>query len=106
LVAYSPLLKGLYDEPAERRAQLVSEGRYAGGSAAEKLAVLDSVAAEVGASPGQVVLAWMADRESPSTIPLIGTTKVDRYRQAAAALDLKLTADQLDRLETSAKEQQ
>jgi len=104
LVAYSPLLKGLYDEPAERRAQLVTEGRYADGPAPEKLAVLDAVAAEVGASPGQVVLAWMAGRRSPSTIPLIGTTKVDRYRQAAAALDLKLTDAQLARLDTSTKE--
>jgi aryl-alcohol dehydrogenase-like predicted oxidoreductase len=98
LVGYSPLLNGLYDEPAGRRAQLLAEGRYAGGAATERLAALDAVAAETGASPGQVVLAWLAARRSPATIPLIGTTRVDRYRQAAAALDLKLTDDQLARL--------
>jgi aryl-alcohol dehydrogenase-like predicted oxidoreductase len=99
LVAYSPLLHGLYDSPAEQRARMLTEGRYAGDSATEQLAVLDAVAAEVGASAGQVVLAWMAARSSPSTIPLIGTTRVDRYREAAAALSLTLSAEQLSRLQ-------
>lgn len=103
LVAYSPLLRGLYDEPADNRAQLLGEGQYAGDSATDRLAVLDAVASENGASPGQVVLAWLAARRSPSTIPLIGTTKVDRYRQAAAALDLKLTPADLARLDGAAK---
>jgi aryl-alcohol dehydrogenase-like predicted oxidoreductase len=43
----------------------------------------------------------MTARRSPSSIPLIGTTKVDRYRQAAAAVDLELTTDQLARLHVS-----
>jgi aryl-alcohol dehydrogenase-like predicted oxidoreductase len=95
LIAYSPLLKGLYDEPAGRRAQLVAESRDAVDPAMKQLAVLDAVAAETRASPGQVVLAWLAARRSPSTIPLIGTTRVDRYRHAAAALDLELSPSQL-----------
>ena len=99
LVAYSPLLKGLYDEPAERREQLLAEGRSDGGQAMDELVALDAVATETGATPGQVVLAWMTARRSPSTIPLIGTTRVDRYRQAAAALDLTLTPAQLTRLD-------
>jgi aryl-alcohol dehydrogenase-like predicted oxidoreductase len=34
-------------------------------------------------------------------IPLIGTTKVARYQEAAAALDLALTAEQLAALDTA-----
>lgn len=98
LVAYSPLLKGLYDAPAGDRARLLAEGPYAGDQAGDRLAVLDAVAAQTGATPGQVVLAWLGQRGSPSTIPLIGTTRADRYRQAAAALDLTLTPAQLARL--------
>jgi len=103
LVAYSPLLQGLYDAPAAERARVVAEGGYtagsAPGSARDRLAALDAVAADIGASPGQVALAWLAARHSPSTIPLIGTTKVERYREAAVALDLPLTPDHLARLD-------
>ena len=103
LVAYSPLLQGLYDAPAAERARVVAEGGYtagsAPGSARDRLAALDAVAADIGASPGQVVLAWLAARRSPSTIPLIGTTKVERYREAAVALDLRLTPEHLARLD-------
>jgi aryl-alcohol dehydrogenase-like predicted oxidoreductase len=95
LVAYSPLLKGLYDAPAAERPGHPGIGPYAGDAAARRLAALDAVAAETGYKPGQVVLAWMAAQRSPRVIPLIGTTKVARYREAAHALDLELTVDQL-----------
>ena len=95
LVAYSPLLKGLYDVPAAERPGHRGMEPYAGDAAARRLAVLDAVAAETGYLPGQVVLAWMAAQRSPRVLPLIGTTKVARYQEAAQALDLDLTAEQL-----------
>jgi aryl-alcohol dehydrogenase-like predicted oxidoreductase len=66
---------------------------------ARRLAALDAVAAETGYQPGQVVLAWLAAQRSPRVIPLIGTTKVARYQEAAQAMDLKLTAEQLTALD-------
>lgn len=101
LVAYSPLLKGLYDAPPAERPGHRAMGPYAGDAAARRLAAVDAVAAETGCQPGQVVLAWMAARRSPRVIPLIGTTKVARYQEAAAALDLALTAEQLAALDTA-----
>ena len=65
LVAYSPLLKGLYDAPAAGRPAHPGMAPYAGDAAARRLAVLDAVAAETGYQPGQVVLAWMAGQRSP-----------------------------------------
>ena len=100
LVAYSPLMKGLYDLPAEQRARTIESGGWPGPPSA-RLAVLDAVAAEVGATPGQVVLAWMAAQESPRVIPLIGSTRVGRYREARQAMELALTGGQLSRLETA-----
>lgn len=99
LVAYSPLLKGLYDGPAAERPGHPGMEPYAGDAAARRLAVLDAVAAETGCQPGQVVLAWMAAQRSPRVVPLIGTTKVGRYREAAQALELELTAGQLTALD-------
>jgi aryl-alcohol dehydrogenase-like predicted oxidoreductase len=99
LVAYSPVLKGLYDaSPADRPGQPAMRP-YAGDAAARRMAALDAVAAQAGARPGQVVLAWMAAQRSPRVLPLIGTTKVARYLEAAQALDLELTADQLAALD-------
>jgi aryl-alcohol dehydrogenase-like predicted oxidoreductase len=46
-----------------------------------------------------VVLAWMAAQRSPRVFPLIGTTKVSRYREAVQALELELTAGQLTGLD-------
>jgi aryl-alcohol dehydrogenase-like predicted oxidoreductase len=74
---------------------------YAGDAVDRRLAALDAVAAETGRTPGQVVLAWMAAQRSPRVIPLIGTTKVTRYREAAQALDLELTAGQLAALDAA-----
>ncbi len=72
---------------------------YAGDEARHRLAVVDAIAAEIGVQPGQIVLAWLAAQISPRRFALIGTTQVDRYRQAARALELELTPDQLARLD-------
>jgi aryl-alcohol dehydrogenase-like predicted oxidoreductase len=101
LIAYSPLLKGLYDAPAADRARQSGMRPYAGDAPARRLAALDAVAAETGARPGQVVLAWLAAQRSPRVLPLIGTTKVTRYQEAAQALDLKLTAEQIAALDAA-----
>jgi len=101
LVAYSPVLKGLYDAPAPARPGHPGMRSYGGDGAARRLAVLDSVAAETGARPGQVVLAWMAAQRAPRVLPLIGTTKVDRYQEAFRAMDLALTAGQLAALDAA-----
>jgi aryl-alcohol dehydrogenase-like predicted oxidoreductase len=48
-----------------------------------------------------VVLAWLVAQRSPRVIPLIGTTRVERYREAAQALDLELTVGQLTALDAA-----
>ncbi|MFS0705728.1 aldo/keto reductase [Cellulomonas sp. 179-A 9B4 NHS] len=101
LVAYSPLLKGLYDAGPAERAQNFMLADYAGAAADRRLATVDAVAAETGATGSQVVLAWLLAQTSPRVVPLVGTTRPDRWQQAVAAVDLALTADQLTRLDAS-----
>jgi aryl-alcohol dehydrogenase-like predicted oxidoreductase len=65
------------------------------GSAYEEFAV---VAREVDASPQQVCLAWML-ASSPVVIPIPGSSRPETIRASAAAVELQLTPDQLDRLD-------
>ena len=52
---------------------------------------LTEVAAEVGATPGQVSLAWLVAK-GPHVVPIPGTKRVSRIEENAAAGDLVLSA--------------
>jgi aryl-alcohol dehydrogenase-like predicted oxidoreductase len=100
LVAYSPILQGIYDNPAKRATYHQMEC-YLGPDTDARLAAVEEVAADAGATPGQVVLAWLLAQDDPTVIPLIGPRTFEQYRAALPALDLKLSAAQLDRLDTA-----
>ncbi|MEU0898799.1 aldo/keto reductase [Streptomyces massasporeus] len=57
-----------------------------------------AVAAELGATPTQVALAWLLDR-APVVLPIPGTARIDHLEENLAAADLKLTPAQRDRLD-------
>lgn len=99
LVAYSPVLKGLYDLPAdERRAHWVNEP-YAGEHSERRVAAVQAVARDRGVPATRVVLAWLLAQREPRVIPLLGTSRVDRYTDQVAALDLELSAEELATLD-------
>jgi aryl-alcohol dehydrogenase-like predicted oxidoreductase len=58
------------------------------------------VAAEVGASPQQVTLAWMLAKGS-RVIPIPGSSRPATAQSSAAAAELSLSADQVARLDAS-----
>jgi aryl-alcohol dehydrogenase-like predicted oxidoreductase len=91
--AYTPLLSGAYDNPAKQ----IPEAFDHPGST-RRLAVLDDVAAEVGASRGQVVLAWLAAR---GIRPMLGGSKVHQLDAAVEAMSLELPAELLERMSVS-----
>jgi aryl-alcohol dehydrogenase-like predicted oxidoreductase len=93
LVAYSPILKGIYDSAAKRADHHIMD-TYAGPDAEARLAAVTKVAAETGATPGQVVLAWLMHQTAPRVVPLIGPRTRQQFDDALPALDLKLTAEQ------------
>ena len=94
-VAYSPLLSGGYvreDKP------LGPEFDHTGTE--RRLSALRAVAAETGATPNQVVLAWMMGGPLP-VIPLVGASSVAQLEDSLGAVDLELSAEQRARLDAA-----
>ena len=91
-------------------AQQVAEGRLNGPNPLgntmftdRNWAILDvvrSVAAEIGASPAQVALAWVAGRPGVDST-LIGASRPEQLANNIASLDVALSADHLEQLEAA-----
>ena len=64
----------------------------------ELVAVVEELAAEKGATPSQVALAWVLAR-GEDIVPIPGTKRVGYLEENAAAAELELTADELAQLE-------
>ena len=67
---------------------------YHAGKGPQVLAALDAVAAELGATPAQVALAWTAAQPGV-TAPIASATSVDQVEELLGALELKLSENQL-----------
>jgi aryl-alcohol dehydrogenase-like predicted oxidoreductase len=100
LVAYTALLKGVYDHP-DKRASHWSMANYRSADADARVAVLEQVAEEVGATPNQTVLAWLLHQDNPVRIPLVGPRTVEQFDSMLPGLDVKLTEEQLSRLDVA-----
>jgi aryl-alcohol dehydrogenase-like predicted oxidoreductase len=70
----------------------LATGKLAGSGGA-----LDEIAAEIGAAPSQLALAWLLAR-SPVMLPIPGTSSVEHLEDNVAAAGLELTAEQIDAL--------
>ena len=57
-----------------------------------------AVAAEIGCTPGQIAIRWMMQRPG-TVIPLIGARNAEQLRDNLGALDIELSAAQVDRLD-------
>jgi pyridoxine 4-dehydrogenase len=71
--------------------------RFQGANLAANLALVDklrAVAESIGATTAQVAIAWVA-AQGEDIVPLIGTKRRDRLKEALGALSLKLGAEQL-----------
>jgi pyridoxine 4-dehydrogenase len=69
-----------------------------GGFTPLQSTTLSEVAGELGATPMQVALAWLLQR-SPNLMLIPGTSSVGHLRENLAAVDLKLSADVVARLD-------
>ena len=75
---------------------------YHEGKGPRVLAALDAVAAELGATPAQVALAWTAAQPGVSA-PIASATSVDQVEELLGALELGLSEDQLARLDAASE---
>jgi aryl-alcohol dehydrogenase-like predicted oxidoreductase len=97
LFAYSPLLKGIYEDEAKRKAYY-NWPKFDGEDARARLAVLTPMAAELGVSNSQLVLAWLLHRR-PFTIPLITGSNPAQQEHNLAAVEIRLTPEQVATLD-------
>jgi aryl-alcohol dehydrogenase-like predicted oxidoreductase len=95
LLAYSPLLKGTYARPK----QGLPHGYDHPGNG-PRLALLRQVAAELGATPNQVVLAWLMQGRTPM-IPVVGASTVAQLEELLGTVDLDLDEEVRGRLEAA-----
>ncbi len=105
ITAYAVLARGLIsghwskDRSAVRDFRLMSP-RFQGANLDINLALVDrlrAIADEIGASPAQVAIAWVAAQGS-DVVPLVGARRRDRLTEALGALDVRLTAAHLAKL--------
>ena len=74
--------------------------RFMGENFRSNLRIADEVAevaAEVGATPAQVAIAWLL-AQGDDIAPIPGTKRVSRVEENVAADPIELTADQIDKL--------
>jgi aryl-alcohol dehydrogenase-like predicted oxidoreductase len=70
------------------------EARRANQSLVDRLG---AIAAQKKVTPAQIALAWLL-AQKPWTVPIPGTTKVERMKENTAAADVELTSDDLGQI--------
>ena len=105
MVPYSPLGKGFLTGTIDATTTFASTDmrarmpRFQGEALEANLAlveVLNRIAAEVGATPAQLALAWLLNQQ-PWIVPIPGTKRIDRLEENVGAADVELTDTQLVR---------
>ncbi|MEV4891713.1 aldo/keto reductase [Nonomuraea sp. NPDC055795] len=94
LWAYNTLMSGSYTGRADR--PLPESYDHPGTTS--RLAVLREVAAELGATPNQVVLAWVL---AGGHVPIVGATRLAQLEEAIGATTLSLDPELKDRLDAA-----
>jgi aryl-alcohol dehydrogenase-like predicted oxidoreductase len=92
LLAYSALLSGAYT-----RTDRPFPDEYLGKDSENRLTALNKIATEVGATPNQVVLAWMLHSD-PQVVPLIAASTEDQLQENIDSLEINLSLRQLEEL--------
>jgi aryl-alcohol dehydrogenase-like predicted oxidoreductase len=64
--------------------------------------VVDRIARQHGATPGQIALAWLLAR-SPVMLPIPGTSKVAHVEENMAAADIELSGEEFDAVEAASR---
>ena len=107
-LAYAPLGRGMLTGNY-RRTDAFEEGdfrrtvypRLAGENFERNLSLVERVeeiAREKGVTPGQLALAWLL-AQRPSIVPIPGTKRVRYLEENAAATEIELTREDLERLD-------
>lgn len=105
-IPWSPLARGLLagnrERGGQRRTVRAGSDPYADMLYSESdFDVVDAVRAVAAARdlpPAQIALAWLLGKRGV-TAPIVGATKIQHLEDAVAAVEVKLTAEEVARLE-------
>ena len=106
-VSYSPLGRGFLTGAIQAVTDLAADDwrnrqpRFTGENFDKNRKIVEALedeASELGVTTAQLVLAWVMAK-GEDIVPIPGTKRVARIEENVKALDLKLTQDDLDRLE-------
>jgi len=112
LVPYSPLGKGFLTGTIDATTTFdstdprASTPRFQGEALAANHALVDvltRIAAEVGATPAQLALAWLL-AQKPWIVPIPGTKRIERVEENIGASTVSLSASQLAAIQSAADE--
>ncbi|TWP52224.1 aldo/keto reductase [Lentzea tibetensis] len=95
LVAYTTLLFGAYTNPEKPLQEY-----YDHPGTTRRLRVLNEVAAELGVTTNQVVLAWLLHSDPP-VVPIVGVSAVAQLEEALQAREIELDGDLMSRLDAA-----
>ena len=98
IVAYSTLLGGTYSHPSQRIPGNYQPSEYDPLDMQARLKVLQAISRETGASPNQVVLAWL-NQAAPAIIALVSSSTHERLQEGLDSVSLELTPEQVTRLD-------
>jgi len=110
ITAWSPLGGGLLTGKYNRRATTAAEpgGRLADSPRRAQILTehnleatntLAALAGEIGCTPSQLALAWLAQRSTVTVIPIIGARTVLQLEDNLGCVDLELTSGQIEALD-------
>ena len=89
LLAYTILLKGAYT-----RSDRPIPEQYVGPDTDARLEQLRNISQEIGATPNQVVIAWLRQSDPP-ILPIIGGSRPEHLSENINALKIRLTDEQM-----------
>jgi aryl-alcohol dehydrogenase-like predicted oxidoreductase len=107
IIPWSPLARGRLarttPSPSEGTTRAgndqYAENLYDSPSDLDVIQATRQVAGEIGVKPAEVALAWLLSRQGVAA-PIVGATKIEHLETAVKSLDLTLTEDQIQRIET------
>ena len=93
LVAYGPLLGGIYE-----RSDKPWREQFQCADGAARMETVRRVAAEAGVRPNQMVLAWLRQQD-PRVLPIIAASREEHLRDNLSSLAVELTPENLKLLD-------
>lgn len=107
VIPWSPLARGFlagnrtregWGETVRAKADSMAQDYYYDDNDFDVLDRVKEVAQEQGVKPAQVALAWLLQKPGV-TAPIVGTSKMSQLEEAVAAAKIKLTDEQMKRIE-------